>query len=199
MRLTAAIETDQGLIYFCDASYAKSSDGLHAVSDFTVNLPEGTCFYSITGNNPLNKVTNRLENDLANHKLLCDLRHLFPCCKIHRNFSYFPGRPYHFERGYTILIPSDYKVRNHGMIIYSLAVKYEQAAFFRGVVMENGLTIPNVVLVQGEYTELQEKLVSIKQPAIHPAFLHATNNAVYKDLSQVLNMLYQVGISHQTV
>ena len=188
----SAIETDQGLLYFCDASYGLSSDELSVLSNFTINIPEGSHIYSITGYNPLNKVTNRLSNELANRQLLNDLNKLLPGCKIHRNFSYFPRRPYHFERGYTIVIPSDYKIRNHGMIIYSLSIKYEQAAFFRGVVMKNGVTIPYVVLVQGEYTELKEKLVCIKQSNSHPAFLHAANNVIFKDLAEVLSMLYQV-------
>ena len=50
----SAIETDHGLLYFCDASYGLSSDELSVLSNFTINIPEGSHIYSITGYNPLN-------------------------------------------------------------------------------------------------------------------------------------------------
>lgn len=188
----SAIETDQGLLYFCDASYGQSNPHLSVMSEFRAQFPEGTHLYSITAYNPFNKVSNRLVNEIANHHLLADLKRLLPDCNIYQNFSYFPSRPYHFERGYTIQVPADYPIYNHEMIIYSLSIKYQQAAFFKGVVLKNGLTIPYVILVQGEYTEVKEQLVTIKHSTMHPAFLHKANHAVFKDITEVLDLLYQV-------
>jgi len=188
----SAIETDQGLIYFCDAEYSKTTKA--EAAHFRASFPCGTSLYSITAYNPFNTVTNRVTNELANLELLKDVRELLPGCNIYNNFSFFPSRPYHFERGFTIQVPQDYEVKNHAMIIYSLAIKYDQAAFFKGVVLDNGLTIPYVVLVQGEYTEIKENLVSIEPAPIHPAFLHQANHAIFHNLNDILCMLNQVGL-----
>lgn len=190
----SAIETDQGLLYFCDAKYGESSKSVGRTSEFRSNFPEGSYLYSITAYNPFNKVSNRIVNELSNHELLKDLKMLLPQCKIYQNFSYFPQRPHHFERGYTVQTPPNYHLADHGKIIYQLAIKYRQAAYFRGRVLENGLTVPWVILVQGEYTEIEEKLVTIRRAPIHPAFLHKANHAVFSDISEVLHVLHEVKI-----
>lgn len=190
----SAIELDNGLVYFCDAAHGENCADVEVKSELRTDFPAGTFLYSITAFNPRNRVTNRIFNELANHKLYVDLKKNLPGCKIYRNFSYFPSRPFHFERGFTIQVPPNYVPYNHDMIIYSLAVKYEQAAFFKGVVVEAGLTVPYVVLAEGMYTEIKEKLVSIRQVPSHPAFLHKANNALFQNIEDVLHMLYQVSI-----
>ncbi len=232
----SAIETPQGVLYFCDSAYftqaAKSITSLeescaalerseeHAEVDdlgdnllvpdvspphckerrisksipsFISRFPHGVCLYSITGYNPLNVQQDSVENHFCNQSLLQDLRDAFPDSEILKNFSYFPQKPNHFERGFTIVVPIRHP-SNQEATVYRLAMKYKQAAYFVCEIEETGEHRQKLVLLLGEKPEVaEESLVVLERLSYHPAYLHADNNSVFHRFEDAMDILSKVG------
>ncbi|KAJ8019467.1 UMP-CMP kinase 2, mitochondrial [Holothuria leucospilota] len=163
---------------------------LKPIGHFECYFPSGIFLYSLTAYNPMNMQRCFLENVTQNHLLLEEIRQNLPGCKILNNFSYFPRRPHHFERGFSVVLPLDCPHQHEG-IIFNLATKYRQAAYFKCKIMQNGDITQKLVLLESYGKEVEEKLVVVERLSYHPAFLHSKNNSVFHLLEGVMKLLAQ--------
>ncbi|XP_072051161.1 UMP-CMP kinase 2, mitochondrial-like [Amphiura filiformis] len=160
-----------------------------SIPSFISRFSHGVCLYSITGYNPLNIQQDSVENHFCNQSLLQDLRDAFPDSEILKNFSYFPRKPNHFERGFTIMVPIGHPT-NQEATVYRLAMKYKQAAYFVCEIEETGEHRQKLVLLLGEKPEVvEESLVVLERLSYHPAYLHRDNNSVFHRFEDAMDIL----------
>ncbi|XP_033126373.1 UMP-CMP kinase 2, mitochondrial-like [Anneissia japonica] len=188
----SAIETGRGTIFFCDRDILPLRRDLQVIGDFgkSRKLMRNVVMYSITAYNPMNKQIEVVENVKRNTLLVEEIRLRLPGCAILNNYSFFPSRPKHFERGFTVVLPLNYPIRDHNEIVCALAVKYRQAAYFRCVVFNDGNVEQKLILmIDNKPKEVDEQLMIIERVNYHPAFMHHTNHSVFHDYRIALDIL----------
>lgn len=163
---------------------------LTAVADFVSRFDHGRFMYSITAYNPLDTNQDSVQNCHGNQLLLADLRTAFPDGEIFKNFSFFPHRPHHFERGFTVVLPLDYPIDHEG-VVHNLALKYRQAAYFKCRIFADGRSTQTIVLLEDYVKEVQESLVVVERLSYHPAYLHRNNNSVFHGFHDAMNTLFK--------
>ncbi|XP_071503491.1 uncharacterized protein [Diadema antillarum] len=161
---------------------------LTPIANFSARFDHGRFMYSITAYNPLDTRQDNVQNCLCNQLLLSDLRAAFPDGEILNNFSYFPHRPQHFERGFTVILPLTYP-KDHEGIVHRLALKYRQAAYFKCRILPGGRNTQTIVFLQGCVREVQENLLVVERLSYHPAYLDRSNNSVFHRFYDAMDIL----------